>query len=195
MSRLGLARVAIDATEIGKLQKALREVDLRKQDQIMVRALNRGMDRLHTETYRFLKDETGIKKPSLIRKGMAKNPASSGRWTAAVIIRSNYTRITPELYSARWRRSWAGAKHRLWKQENTAEHTFMIPSRKGIYVRYGKARPSIRPIWGPNMVRVIERHAHVVEATAEVIVQATVVPEVRRLINLEVGRVKGKYGL
>ena len=72
--------IQIDAREFEKLGQVLQRFSAKRQDRIMVAALNTGMDRLYTRVKRKLVDWSGIRNKARAYRDAKKRPASSGRW-------------------------------------------------------------------------------------------------------------------
>lgn len=195
--------VSIDLTEIKKLQKAMRDAGMsfRKRDEVMVQTLNRAGKRIETRLKRALQRWTGIKRQARIAEDMKPIIASRGKWRAGVRVAGRHTRVTAADYGATWRKAWAGGKHKAWARAQTARHSFMIFSGQGsryggglLFTRKGRGRLPIVPLWGPNMAREVQRH----EAFSRAIVRQQarwVLTEGQRRVDVELRRVKAKYGL
>lgn len=184
--------IQIDAKEFEKLGKALERLGAKRQDRIMVVALNTGMDRLYTRVKRKLVDWSGIRDKARAYRDVKKRPAASGRWASAVVVSGRHTRITSEHYGARWQRNWPGVKHRAWdrKQIKIADKAFM---RKGLaFRRKSTSRLPIVPLFGPSMPREVERHESEVQALAKEVMQQVVIPKAYKLMSTKLAKAKRK---
>lgn len=184
--------IQVDAREFEKLGRALQRFSGKRQDRIMVAALNTGMDRLYTRVKRKLVDWSGIRDKARAYRDVKKRPASSGCWQSAVVVSGRHTRITLKNYGARWKRSWPGVKHRAWErnQVEIADKAFM---RKGLaFRRVGASRMPIVPLFGPSMPREVERHEREARDLARQVVQQYVIPKAYKLMTVELAKAKRK---
>jgi hypothetical protein len=175
--------VQVDASTFAQLGRALRRFNAKRQDQIMVAALNRGMDRLYTRLKRKLVDWSGIRDRARAYRDVRKRPASAGRWTSAVIVAGRFTRIAPSYYGAKWQRAWPGVKHRAWKRGQIAEEAWMWPSKLMALRRVGRSRTPIVPLFGPSMPREVERHGREAQAMVNEVGEQVILKEAQRLMQ------------
>jgi hypothetical protein len=174
--------VQIDAGAFEQLGRALQRFDSKRQDRIMVAALNKGVDRLYTRLKRKLVDWSGIRDRARAYRDVKKRPASARRWTSAVIVTGKYTRITPSYYGAKWQRVWPGVKHRAWKRSQIAEEAWLWPTIPVALRRVGRNRYPIVPLFGPSMPREVERHEREGQGVVNDIAEQVILKEAQRLM-------------
>jgi hypothetical protein len=160
--------VQVDFTDMWRVAKGFDgiAVGIKRGHVIIARALNDGARTFRAGLARRLKQWTGIKGSSAeITRGFKPIIATAATMTAGWRIADRHRRITGEHFGAQWSRSNPGGTHRAWNRPQLARGSFMIPiSRKTkirpdlLFKRVGKARFPIAPLWGPNMVREIDRH-------------------------------------
>jgi|EndMetStandDraft_5_1072996.scaffolds.fasta_scaffold08591_4 hypothetical protein len=175
--------VQVDASTFVQLGRALQRFDAKRQDRIMVAALNKGMDRLYTRLKRKLVDWSGIRDRARAYRDVRKRPASADRWTSAVIVAGRYTRITSAYYAAKWRRVWPGVKHSGWRRAQIAEEAWLWPSKLGALRRVGRNRYPIVPLFGPSLPREVERHEREAQAIVNEVAEQLVLKEAQRLMQ------------
>lgn len=196
--------VHIDLRKINDLQRAMRDAGMgfRKRDQVMVQTLNRAGKRIETRLAQALQRWMGTKTQKRIREDFHPLIATRGKWRAGVRVAGRHHRITKDEYGASWRRAWAGGRHKAWNRAQTARGSFMIFGKrkdkkyKGglLFFRPTRSRHPIYPLWGPNSAREVQRH----EAFSRAIVRQQarwVLTEGTRRVDVELRRVKAKYGL
>lgn len=195
--------VHIDMREIRKLQLALRDAGAgyKRSQAIIAQSMNRGARRLKTKLKRSLKRWTGINRIGKIADRMTVIHATPGKMIAGVTVQGRHFRITSADFNARWRRSWAGGRHKAWNRSQTAKGSFMAFSGRGkryggglLFTRTTSKRLPIVPLWGPNPVREIERRERLVRIMVKVEAR-WIVGECRRRASIELMKAKTKYGL
>ena len=195
--------VHIDTRDIKKLQLALRDAGIgyHLQQAVLAQSLNRAGQRLRTQVKRSIQEWTGIRRQKEMLKRMHLVRASAGNMRAGVIVYGRHFRITKADFGAAWQRSWPGGRHSAWSRRQTATGSFMAFAGRGsdyggglLFTRTSKARKPIKPLWGPNPVREMQRH--------EAFCRALVTREARwflrectRRANVELLKAKAKYGL
>jgi hypothetical protein len=195
--------VSVDTRQLKKLQAALRDagVGYKRSEAILAQSMNRAGQRLRTELKRAIQGWTGIRRQGELTKRMHLVRASPGAMRAGVSVYGRHLRITTADFGAAWKRSWPGGRHSAWNRRQTAKGSFMAFAGRGssyggglLFTRTTRARFPIKPLWGPNPVREMERHAGFCRAlvTREA---RWVVRECARRAEVELLRVKGKYGL
>ncbi len=182
--------VHVDTREFEAIGRALQRFDVKRQDRIMVAALNKGMDRLYTRVKRKLVDWSGIRNKARAYRDAKKRPASSGRWASAVVVAGRYTRVTAGNYGARWQRKWPGVKHRAWKRTQIADEAWL--HRNVAFRRVGRSRYPIVPLFGPSMPREVERHEHEAQALVDAVTRQYIAKEAQRQMARALARVKRK---
>lgn len=188
--------ITIDTSEIYKLQDALQNAGrgVARGDRIMVAALNNGMDGLNTRLKRKLREWTGIKRAKYVNDRLRKHPASAGRWEAAVRVESPYTRID-DLFSARFLPRFKAVGHSAWNVRRRAGGAFMLPGSSHAIKRVGAGRWDLKPLFGPNLAREMDRHTPMVRALTVYSTQRFVLPEMERLVSVELQKAKNISGL
>jgi hypothetical protein len=132
-------------------------------------AINFGLRRLRTRVTDQAVKWTGIRRRGEVLKGFRMIPSTPATMTGVLRVRDYHRAVTSENFGASWSRSDPGATHRAWNRPQLAVGAFMIPGRKPIFRREGKARLPIEPLWGPNVAREIERHRPEVQAQVDLV--------------------------
>jgi len=179
------------------LQKALKDIDIQGTagGVGLYRALNRTADRVRTYLKRKLQIWVGTNNQKGPSDALMVRHAGPGHLESQVIVKDKYPSITAANFGATWNRSMPGVQHRAWGRVQIATGAFMIPGRKPAFHRVGKDRYPIKPVYGPNYAREVERHEKEVRATVEDMVKTDFVARARHEIEREVARVKAKHRL
>lgn len=195
--------VHVDTRQLKQLQMALREAGIgyRRSRSILRQSLNRSGQRLGTELKRSIKQWTGIRRVTEIKKRMTRIYATTDNMSAGVSVGGRHFRITKVDFGASWRRFWPGGRHRAWDRKQTAKGSFMAFRGRGnayggglLFKRTSRKRFPIEPLWGPNPVREMERH----NAFCRALVKREArwfLNECTRRANVELLKAKSKYGL
>lgn len=179
------------------LQRALQDIDIQGTAGGigLYRALNRTADKVKTYLKRKLQVWTGTNNQKGPSDALMVRHAGPGHLESQVIVRDKYASITAANFGAIWNRSMPGVQHRAWGRVQMATGAFMIPGRKPAFHRVGKDRYPIKPVFGPNYAREVERHEKEVRAHVEDLVKTDLVARARHEIEREVARVKAKHRL
>lgn len=158
--------IQVDLTDMNRLAEELnaRALVVEKGHFIISRAINYGMDRFRTKLRRKLKSWTGIKWPERLERGFGLVRSTPALMHATLRMRDRHIRITEDYFGARWSRQDPGATHKAWNRSQLAVGSFMIPGKMPIFKRVTANKYPIAPLWGPNVVREIERHRPEVNA-------------------------------
>ena len=188
--------VNIDTREIEKLRQALVDTGqgVKREDRIVVAALNEGMDRLNTKLKRSLRKWTGIKRARWVNERLKKHPASKGRWEAAVRVESPYTKID-SMFGARMLTRFKAVSHSAWNVRKRAKGAFMLPGQDVAIKRVGKGRWDLKSLYGPNLAREMDRHTPQVRAMTVHAAERYVLPALTRLVHVQLRKAKAKHGL
>lgn len=205
--------VQIDLTQIQALRKAMTEagVGYQRQDKVIAMALNEGAERLKTQLKRSLQIWTGARQQGSILKRLrvkkafpgAGSGSNIGRWSgslqASVEVKSPWMLIGTKNFGA-FNIKGVGVGHFAWGRAQVADKAFLV---KGIAMHRGrstdgaweKGRSAIKPIYGPNLAREVERHAPQVRALQNLALKTGVMPALTRLAELEMAKAKAANGL
>lgn len=180
-----------------KLAAALRDIDIRGDagGVGIYRALNRTADRVRTYLKRQITIWVGSNKQKGADDALRVRYAGPGHLEAQVIVRDKFPSITAENFGAIWNRAMPGAQHRAWNRVQIAKGSFMIPGRKPVFHRVGKDRFPIKPVFGPNYAREVERHEREVRTVVEHMMATDFIVRAKHEIEREVARVKARHGL
>lgn len=199
----GGASIVIDTRQIEKLGRALREagVGYKRSQTILAQSLNRAGQRVRTDLKRHIQRWTGIKRQGEITKRMRPVRASAGNMRAGVIVHGRHLRITAKDFGAKWKRTMPGVAHSAWGRAQTARGAFMAFGGRGAsyggglaFKRTSAKRVPIKPLWGPNPVREMERRAPFVRAIVAKEARWFMRESLRRA-EVELRKTKAKYGL
>ena len=181
--------VSVDLTDMRRLGDTITNMGLviRKGHGVIAKAINEGIRRFETGVRRDLVQWTGIKDRARVGRGFSRTFASAATLTGRIRVRDRHIRLTAEYFGAKWNRADPGGTHAAWKRPQLARHSFMIPGAKPLFKRVERDRKPIAPLWGPNVVREIERHEGEVRgrlAVVQIGVQQTAV----RLMRMAIAR-------
>ena len=199
----GGASIVIDTREIQKLGQALRDagVGYKRSQTILAQSLNRAGKRVGTELKRSVQRWTGIKRQVEITKRMKPVIATPGKMRAGVLVTGTHFRITKKDFGARWTRSMPGVAHSAWGRSQIAKGAFIGKAGRGkaygggiAFKRTSAKRVPIKPLWGPNPVREMERRAPFVRAIVAKEARWFMRESLRRA-EVELRKTKAKYGL
>lgn len=201
----GGVAVHIDTREIEKLRQALIDAGAgyKRSEAILAQSLNRAGRRVTTQYKRFIKLWTGIRRFASVTKRMFPVVASPGNMRAGVNVSGRHFRITKADFGAAWRGpSSPGGTHKAWNRAQTAKGSFMPRRFTGggayggglLFTRTSKARFPIKPLWGPNPVREMQRHAPMCRAIVTKEARWFLRESARRA-EVELRKAKAKYGL
>lgn len=183
----GAMFIQIDLTDMTRLAQQLNgtSVAIEKGHVVISRAINYGMRKFQTGLGRSLKDWTGIRAMERLKRGFRTKYSTPALMHAVLNVRDRHIRVTDEYFGAKWSRANPGATHSAWGRPQLAVGSFMIPGKKPVFKREGKARKPIAPLWGPSVPREIERHRGEVDAQLAV-VGAAVGREATALMRLAI---------
>lgn len=186
--------IVVDLTDMNRLARELngRAKLMEQGHTIISRAINYGMRGFETKLKRNLKNWTGIKYAERLTRGFGTTWSTPALMHATMRIRDRHIRITEPYFGARWSRQDPGATHKAWNRPQIAIGSFMIDGKEPVFKRMTKQRFPIAPLWGPNVVREIERHRPEVNADLAA-ASAAVSRETTRLLRVAVtgtGRVR-----
>lgn len=183
--------------DLARLARALRDIDLagKSKEAGVYRALNHTAGKLKTWLKRKLVGWVGLNRVKPADDALIVRHAGPGHLTAAVIVKDKFPAITAQNFGATWNRSMPGASHRAWGRQQIAQGAFMIPGRKPIFHRVGRGRLPIKPVFGPNYAREVERHAKEVTAQAESMMKVDFFERLKHELGREVARVKSQHRL
>lgn len=179
--------IQVDLTDMARLAKELNgRAELIAKGHIMIsRAINYSMRGFQTALTRDLKQWTGIKQQQRLKRGFRTMWSTPALLHARLSIEDRHIRITREYFDARWSRQDPGATHKAWNRPQLAVGSFMVPDKKPVFKRVGASKYPIAPLWGPNVVREIERHRSEVNAKLAT-ASAAVSREATRLLRVAV---------
>ena len=116
---------------------------------VIARALNHEGDKGRTQVKRVLVQQTGIKY-GLINTAVKTIPATAASLTYTIEARGDETNLN--LFGARQGKR--GVSAAPWNKRRVFKHSFVIPAYGGkVFVREGKARFPLKPLFGPNIAR------------------------------------------
>ncbi len=180
-----------------RLAAALRDIDINGTHGGVgiYRALNHTAGKVRTYLKRSLTQWTGLNRVKPADQALTQKYAGPGHLEAAIIVKDKFASITAENFGAVWNRSMPGVQHRAWNRVQIAQGSFMIPGKKPAFHRVGPGRFPIKPLFGPNYAREVERHEREVRGVVEGMMRTDFIPRVRHEIEREIARVKAKHGL
>lgn len=194
----------IDTREIERLRKALIEAGTgyKRSEAILAQSLNRAGQRLGTQVKRFIRLWTGIRRFEAVTKRMFPIVATPGNMRAGVRVSGRHFRVTKADFGARWKPGSAGGTHKAWNRGQTAKGSFMPRRFTGgeayggglLFTRTSKARLPIKPLWGPNPVREMQRRPAMCRALVTKEARWFLRESARRA-EVELKKAKAKYGL
>lgn len=131
--------------------KALKSISDRKAKRVLANALNRGGNQARTQVKRSLVSQTGIKYGQ-INKAVETKRAHPNNLSYSLIASGNETNLS--LFGARQGKK--GVSAAPWKKRRVFKSTFIVTEYNGrVFVREGKARGPLKPLFGPNIAREI----------------------------------------
>lgn len=200
----GGVSIHIDAHKIEHLRRALIDAGTgyKRSEVILAQSLNRAGQRVGTQLKRFIKLWTGIRRFQEVTKRIKPVIASAGNMRAGVTVSGRHFRVTKADFGASWRPGSAGGTHKAWNRGQVAKGSFMPRRFTGgsayggglLFTRTSKARLPIKPLWGPNPVREMQRHAPMCRAIVRKEANWFLRESVRRA-EVELKKAKAKYGL
>lgn len=156
----------IDLTDMRRLaQQYGRALQTMNSGRMMIsQSINFGLRKLNTKLKYKVKEWTGIRRVTDVTKGFKITWSSPATLTGVFTVKDAHRRITKANFGASWSRANPGATHSAWNKSQLAVHTFMAPGKAPIFKRVGKGRLPIKPLFGPNFSREVERHKGEVQA-------------------------------
>lgn len=192
----------IDVRELERLRAGLISAGTgyQRANVVLAQSLNRAGQRARTDITNVLRKVTGIRRRKTLADKISPVIARPAMMASGMRVRSPHLVLTRADFGASWSRSWPGAKHSAWGRTVTAKGSFMAfrggSSHGGglIFKRTGKARLPIKPLYGPNVAREMERNASQI---MPVLVReaAWFNREAVRRARVELARAKAQYGL
>lgn len=200
----GGATAHIDTREIERLRRALIEAGAgyKRSEAILAQSLNRAGQRVSTQLKRFIRLWTGIRRFQEVTKRMHPVIAAPGNMRAGVRVSGRHFRVTKADFGARWKPGSAGGTHKAWNRGQTAKGSFMPRRFTGgsayggglLFTRTTKARLPIKPLWGPNPVREMQRRPAMVRSIVTKEARWFLRESARRA-EVELVKAKAKFGL
>lgn len=180
--------ITVDFTDMYRLGDSFTRMGtvIKRGHAVIAKAINEGIRRFESGVQRDLVQWTGIKSRARVGRGFTRTFASAATLTGRVRVRDRHIRITSEYFGAAWSRSNPGGTHSAWNRPQLAKGSFMIPGAAPLFKRTSRRRFPIEPLWGPNVVREIERHEGQVMARLAAVnvgVQQTAVRLMRMAIS------------
>lgn len=191
--------VEIDITQIIKLGNALADIGSEFQNagrQAVARGINTGLAKVRTELVRAQEKWVGADRQKQIREAITiqrVNYKGGGGLEGKVVTSAPWLKITGKDFGAVHTAD-VGVTHNAWGRSQLARKAFMLPGIDVAFRRIGKERSAIKPLWGPNLAREVERHEpEVMDMLARGAVVA--LTEAERQIELSIDAAKARYGL
>jgi len=191
--------LTVDLTDMRRLGDSFTNMGIviRNGQGVIAKAINEGVRKLETGVKRDLVQWTGIKSRKRIAKGFSRSFASAGKLTGRLHVSDRHIRISPEYFGARWSKGDPGGTHAAWGRPQLARGSFFIKGEVPLFHRTGgkytdkrgKLKDAVDVLWGPNVVREIQRHHSEVQARLAVVnvgVQQTAV----RLMKMAIARAR-----
>ena len=180
----------VDATDLGRMSRAFRDLSVEQRDRILYRALNRAGDQAFTQVKRVLAKETGLK-VGRVAPALKKRRADLGRLRYEIDARGGHLKITGGNFGAR--QVARGVSHRAWGRRQVAEGAFVPKGRSVAFKRVRRSRLPIENLWGPAIPREMVRGKSGEAIRGKV---ATVfIPRVLHETERSIARAKARYGL
>lgn len=163
--------IVVDFSDMWRIAKGMNgaSVRIRAGYGTIAKAINEGIRKFETGVKRDLVRWTGIKDRTRVGKGFRRTFASASTLRGHVRVRDKHILLSEKNFGAAWSRSNPGGTHAAWSRPQMARHTFMVPGKDFLFHRVGKSRRPIDALWGPNVVREIERHRGEVDARLSVV--------------------------
>lgn len=187
----------IDSREIKRLGEKLSVIGRSKGRAAIRMAVNKGARNIKTRISPMIQHWMGHRKISRIRKDVHIRYASDQTLIGGVWVAGRHSRISKGNYGAAWRRSWAGGKHSAWNKPQIADGSFLVKKVGGgtLFKRTSAKRFPIKPLWGPHPAKEVIRHPEQINTLLVEVKSRVILPEVRRLLGVELARLDGKYGM
>lgn len=169
--------VSIDLRQIEDLQRAMVAAGRSYEQEgrrVIVRSVNYGLGLLRTQMKRGLTQWAGANRQAQIDAALKVDRASmygAGDISGRVYLSTNWAKITRGDFGATWQRGDAGVKHNAWGRSQTARGAFMLPGVAVAFHRVFRGKGGLKPLYGPNLAREIERHAREVQAMQAVVLR------------------------
>ena len=191
------------------LTKALGNVSFKKRNQLLYRGLNKGIAKTNTAYHKHISRVTAIRIKTRLKRGVRLSRAGSSKLEARYTITDRSIRATKRYFGASYRnyhragglarqgRSFSpkGASHAAGGIRRTYRGSFMLKGRAPAFIRLSGSSKAMVPLWGHNPAKVLRNDAAWAGRKLTAIAREVVVPEVHRLHDREMKRVKRKYGL
>lgn len=181
--------VKVDVSGFENLAKAFDDLSTSARVRVVHRALNKAGDRAFTKAKRTIAKTLGLKQRTVGAR-MSKRRAGRGGDDYHVIARGG--RLPLSEYKPRQTKK--GVTARIYNKRILHAGAFIVPRYGGkAYRRQGKARFPLEQIRGPSVT--VEMLREPTAATFGEIAGQVLVPEMVRLMKLEIDKVKSRYGL
>ena len=180
----------IDASDLGDMAQAFRDIARDEKTKIIHRALNRTGDQAFTVVKRVLAKETGLKVGRVARH-LKKNRAGPNLLRYEIEARGGYLTITKGNFGARQIRK--GVSHKAWGRRQTADGAFIPKGRRVAFKRLSRARLPIKALYGPSIPREMVRGES--DKAIRIKVAAVFIPRVLHETNRSIARAKRRHGL
>lgn len=158
--------IQIDLSDMRRLAASYgRAFETMNSGRTMIsQAINFGLRKLNTKLKYKVKEWTGIRRVNDVTKGFKIAWSTPATLTGKFTVKDAHRRLTRANFGASWSRANPGATHSAWNRQQMAVGTFMAPGKAPIFKRVGGRRLPIKPLFGPNFAREIERHKGEVQA-------------------------------
>lgn len=194
-TRGGAVAMTIDLP-LDRIANALRMfADNIDRDPALAEALNHTSDKFHTRLKKLLQLWTGINTQAALLKAMHKRRAYPGNLVAGVIVRDRHRVISRKNFDARWQGKYSPVTHNAWGKQRAAFGAFLLPGKEPAFRRVGTARNAIKPLYGPNAAREMQRNEDLVRAELRALVQVDLVPRIVRNMTYAADKAKASAGV
>lgn len=188
--RSGGLSLTIDLTEMHKVARAAgaTAATLERQRSAVSRAINDGMGRYQRALKRRVIAWTGLRhnvKSLQDFKTLWSTPATL---TSVLTISSKHTKITVANYNARWNRRMPGVTHSAWNRPQLATGAFLAFKHGIAFKRVAKGPRGLRPLWGPNVAREVDRHHAEAQTLLNSVGASRIGPTAARLLKVAIDK-------
>lgn len=163
----GLVTLKIDLTDMNRLAASYGQsvATMKGGYAAISRTINFGVRKLQTKLKYKVKEWTGISRVGDVTKGFKPRWSTAATLTGVLKVEDRHRTIGRDTFGARWGgRGDPGGTHHAWARPQIAVGSFMQPSQRSLMKRVGRSRKPIKPLYGPNFAREIERHRPEVQA-------------------------------
>jgi len=166
--------IVIDTTDMRRLAAQYGQAfeTMTKGRAALSRTINVGLRKLNTELKYKVKEWTGIRVVGEVTKGFRNTWSTPATLVGRLRVEDRHRVLSRKMFGASWSRGNPGGTHHAWNRGQIAVGSFMQPSQQSLMKRVGTARKPIKPLYGPNFAREIERHRPEVQARVTVVTAA-----------------------